>query len=378
MRNILAAACAVTSLLAASSVFACGAAPSRNTPGYAGIAVAEAGNQVSVFTASSTGYSWDRLQLPSPARTHVAAVTGTIANSVETDARVNTAIAGQGEQVVQLSASGSAPLSTVAEAQTTVFGAALDEKKAWQVLTYQPGTQTLALFSETSPGTFAEVGTLHADCGAATMLDVAIESGGSLEGLCAGHVVEVASGTLVLTKLPADAFALSRASTGAAVAYGTAANGTDVVRMTHSADGWTQDAAIASSDVPVSAIAIDETSVVVKTAAAYTAYTLVNGTWRTSAALDPLTPVTTAAGSPAQILSGTYDLTLNTNDGTKDAAWKTTDLGSIGVAPTLGGVSRDPGGAEGCSSGVGSSGWALVVMGLFTFARLGSRSRRLA
>jgi hypothetical protein len=378
MRQVLASAFAVATLLAGSAAFPCGIAPNRSEPGIAGTAVGEGNGQVSIFTASATGYSWDRVQLPSTSRTHVLDVQGLLDGVIETDARVTTAISAQSGSVVLLSSQGITPLQAAPEAQTTVFGAALDMGLHWQVVTYLPASQTLALFSESAAGDFAKVATLHADCGTASMLDVVAEPSGTIVTHCAGQALEFTAGAGATTKLPTAIQALARSSTGFAVAYGVAANGTDLARLTHAADGWTQDETIPRGEAATTVMALSETSVVVKSPSGFTAFTRSGAAWQPSTPLDGQTPVTAASGSPAQVLSGAYELTLHATDGSAGGQWTTTDLGPLGVAPVVGAPGTDPGGAAGCSTGVGSSGWALAALALLGFARFGSPGRRRA
>jgi hypothetical protein len=334
--------------------------------------VAEASGQVSVFSGTSTGYSWDRMPLTGGARTHVADVTGTLTGSVETDARVSTAVSVQNGAVVEIAASGVTPISSDTAASTSVFGAALDSKLGWQVLTYSASSQTLAFFSETSPGTFAKVSTLSADCGTPTMLDAVEEPGDNFVSVCAGKAVQLVAGQLVLIALPTSAMDVGPASDGDSVFFGIGIDGHSVVRMTRSGPTWIEDSTISSVYAPSTMMVVSESSVVFTTPSGFEAQTLVNGTWQSSAALGASTPVTSATGAPAQLLAGQYELTLYTPGAT---AWTTTDLGSMGVAPhpEANYETSGTGLSVGCQSGVGESGWALLSLLALALSRRRAR-----
>ena len=211
MRRFLAAALALSFSLTAHAAFACGARL-PDSDGYPGTAFAEGPDQVSVFTGNAQGYSWDRIQGPSWTRTHVLDVAGRLQGNIETDARVDTAIANQNGFVVELASGGDTSIGDKADAATTIYGAALDSKLRWQVVTYLAEVKRMALFSEGSPGQFNEVSTLDADCGTPGMLDVVIEPGDSLVSRCADQAVIVgARGQLEPARSPQAPWAWARA-----------------------------------------------------------------------------------------------------------------------------------------------------------------------
>ncbi len=283
---------------------------------------------------------------------------------------MNTAIAGELGQVVRIGANGANEISPQPEAQTTTFGAALSTELKWQVLTYVPSTGTAALFSEGGDGTFTRVSTLSADCGSATMLDLVVEPEGNLVGLCGGAALELRDGALTRVELPVPAMSLSHGSDGHAVAYGLAANGADLSVMTHDSTGWSVGSTIATRAAPQLVFPIDETSVLVKQPAGFTAYTLSNGTWQASAPLDASTLVSSATGSPAQVLSGDYELTLHATDGTANGAWTATDLGALGIAPVQPSGPQE-GAGFGCS--IVGTGVPLALLAALSLARLKRR-----
>jgi hypothetical protein len=361
----------VSVLLVASVALACGAPPPPPSPGYAGTAVAERGGTLSVFSGNPNGYSWDRIQPTSTDRVHIADVPGTLTGSVETDARVNTAIAGQSGRVVELSAAGATVLSEASDAQTEAFGAALSNDLKWQVLTWNAPTQTIALFSEGDPGAFTEVSTLQADCGQARMLDLVIEDDGSLIGLCGSVALELNHGSLAKVDLPVAAASLARGTDGKAVAYGLAADGTQMVVMSHGASGWSTKGTFASPGAPDVVLALDETSVLVKQSGSYTAYTLSAGTWHASSALAGNLLVTSATGSPAQVFSGDYELFVNSTDGSANGPWTTSDLGAMGILPVAADNSTGNQAGYGCT--IVGTGVPFALLAAMTLARMRRR-----
>ncbi len=74
MRRLVCGAAAVTVVLVASAAWACGGPPPPPTPGRPGTTVAEGQGSISVFSGNPSGYSWDRIQLPSATRTHVGEI----------------------------------------------------------------------------------------------------------------------------------------------------------------------------------------------------------------------------------------------------------------------------------------------------------------
>ncbi len=365
MRQSLAAVAVVMVALRASEALACGG-PILPTPGFSGTAVAEGDSQISVFVASESGYAWDRLQGPNWTRTHVLDVTGLLTGNIETDPRVETAISVQNGNEVEIASSGVTPISTSTDAATTVFGAALDPQQHWQVLTYNSSGQTLALFSETAPGTFQEASTLHASCGDPSMLDAVVEPDGTFVGLCSGQAVLLADGKLELTKLHLDAMGLGRAFDGTALFYGQAVNGTDLVRMSRSGSSWVESSTLPNANCGAQwLMPVDENNVVVNTTTGFVAYALNQGTWQASPALTGT--VISALGSPAKLLSGQYELTLFTQS---NGNWTPTDLGAMGVPPTPG---RDPGVGVGCESTNGSLIGSLLMLALFGRRRMQCR-----
>ena len=378
MIKALSAVVASSVVVVASAAWACGGPPPPPTAGRAGTTVAEASGSLSVFTGTATGYSWDRVLLPGTTRNHLADITGDLSGSVETDLRATTAIAGHGGRVVELSqlaATGFNDLGDDPGIQTTVFGAAFDASSKWQLMTYLPTSQTITLFSVSADGAATNLATLHADCGGVTMLDVVVESDGSLLGLCGPVAVELHDGALVTVQLPVTALAMTGGSNGRAVAYGVGANGSDLVVMTHDATaGWSTSSTIASATAPQVVFPKDETSVVVKQPAGYIAYNFSGGAWSASAPLDGTLPVTSAiGGSPARVLSGQFELTLNSTDGSPNGGWTSTDLGAIGTPPTNPGPTQKTDGF-GCS--IVGTGIPLALLAAMTLARLRRREAK--
>jgi hypothetical protein len=369
MHRLLAAVLVVTTLIKASAAWACGA-PFHPAPGVAGTALFEGPNQISIFNAKASGYTWERLAGPNWTRTHVLDITGTLDGNIETDARVDRAIAGQNGNVVEVSSSGVNPIGSSPEATTTIFGAALDPQQHWQVLTYVSTTKTLAVFSETEPGNFTEVSRISADCGQPEMLDVVVEPDGTFVGLCSGQPVLLVDNQIKVAHLPTLAIALGRSTQGDSVLYGYASNGTDLVRMSRSGSTWAIDSTIPMTETISWMIPVNESSVLINSTGDFIEYTLVDGTWQGSSYLGGLS-VTSAFGSPAQILSGQYELTLTRQ---ASGGWTTTDLGPMGIAPQLSIPNRSAGGIDvGCQSTSGE-----VLVPLFVFAFFFTRRLRLA
>jgi uncharacterized protein (TIGR03382 family) len=358
--NRVLATTAFALMLRASLAWACGG-PIPSAPGYPGTALFESQAQISVFTANSLGYSWDRLQGSgsSWASTHVADVSGTLTGTIETDARVTRAIASQNGAVVEISSTGVSPISSAPEATTTVFGAALDTNQNWQVLTYSPATQTLALFSETTPGSFNEVDTTPAACGQTQMLDAVVEQDGTFVGLCGGQAVQVVDGKLQLQSLLVPVMGLARSTGGVAVFYGL--YGSNLARLSRSGSSWGVDSTITTSTTPQAVIAANENSVLVQSEQGFSSFSLVDGTWQPSPILPSSTPVTSAFGPPAEVLGGQYELTLYTASA---GTWQQTDLGPIGVEPKYTESS-----GFGCQSAAGSIAWPLFALALVALRR---------
>ncbi len=373
MIKIVSAAAAVSVALAASAAWACGAPPPPPSPGRPGTAVAERGGFISVFSANTSGYSWDRISLPSEQRFHVANVPGVISGSVETDSRINTAIAGQNGQVVELSDGFATPLSPDAQGQTVIFGAALDSDLKWQVLTYQPDLHSVTLFAEGAPGSFQKVSQLDADCGSAQMLDLVVEDGGGMVGLCGSVLLELRNSALSVSSAPFTPLSVVRGSTGAAVAFAQGASGTGLQVFTHGAQGWTSGGIISSDVTPDVVLGVDDSSVVVKQATGFTAFTLSQGSWVASAPLDASTPVSSAGGAPAHVVSGPYQLTLHSTDGTAGGAWTATDLGAMGILPEDPSARTGNPAGFGCSATEGAASGALALLVAWLFARSARR-----
>jgi len=370
MRRYLAAALVISFSLTARAAFACGAwIP--DSDGYPGTAFAEGPNQVSVFTASEQGYSWDRIQGPSWTRTHVLDIAGQLQGNIETDPRVDTAIANQNGSVVVITSSGIHVLKDSKELSTSIYGAALDSKLHWQVVTYVADSKRMALFSETSPGQFTEISTIDADCGTPTMLDVVVEPDDTLVSRCADQAVIVgARGQLELSTLPAPAVGLGKSSQGTSIFFGRNVGSDDLLRMGRSASSWAVDGTIPADGISTQwIIPVSESSIVVKSSQGFIARTFQEGAWRTSSALDGSTSVSSAFGAPAQVLTGQYELTLYAS---QSGGWTATDLGPLGVAPQI--APKRPTG--GCQHSTGATLAPLLALALVLVRRRAQRVNR--
>lgn len=369
MFRLFAAAIAIVVAVPASTAWACGA-PVIEAPGRAGTAFWEGPNQLSVFVATDDGYSWDRLKGPDWTRTHVLDVTGTLSGNVETNARVDRAIAGEDGKVVELSSAGTTTVFASSD-QSTVFGAALGPDDFWRVLAYDPSAKSLTLMTESAPDTFSETATLSADCGQASMLDSQVEPDGTFIGLCGGRGLELSNGSLEWMSLPQSVFALGRASDGSAVFYGRVDGSGDLVRITQEGTDWAVSATVPMEigETAQWIIPVSDTSILVADGSgSFIDHALENGTWKSSQPLSYAGNVTSAVGAPAKVLSGQYELELYTPDASGPGGWSMTDLGKMGVPPTYA-----PSSGLGCRASGGDM--MLALLALIAMTVLG-RARR--
>lgn len=356
---------AVSSVLIASVALACGGAPPMPTPGYTGTTVAERGGTVSMFVGNAQGYLWQRVSLSDMQTQIIGQVPGRFSGSVETDARVNTGVAGVDGKVVSIAAGAVAPLSDDPGAQVDVFGAALSKDESWHVFTYDASQQTITYFHEANPGRFDKVGSLKADCGQVLMLDVAVEDDGTIEGLCGTISFEVARGKLHTVELPLTAKSLSLGSDGKAIAFGAEPKQGVLQLMRHDGTGWTAGETLGTSASNLM-FALDEKSVLVRDPAGYTAYTQTDGAWHASAPLDSTVALTSVGGHPANVFTGSYDLTVYSTDGSDNGAWTSKSLGALGQQPQAGGKA-----GAGCSI-IGTA-IPFALLGLMSMTRFRRR-----
>jgi len=373
----LALAALLTSLLLPfAAAYPCGA-PVVAVPGKPGTALFEGSGQISAFTVTDGGLSWDRMDAPGWSdEHHVADIDGDLSGAIETDARVERAISAQKNVIVEIGPGGTSPISTDSLAATTVFGAALDANQNWNVLTYAASSEQIALYSESAPGLFLREATGSGNCGAATMLDLVVEPDGSRVGICGGQAVVVAGTALQLVSLPTPALALGRSSSGLAVFYGNSADGTTISQMSHTAGSltFTTTATIVPPQPAAWFIATSETSFVASLDAAgdeVIAYTLSNGNWVASQEFYG-SPLLSAAGSPALILTGTFQLVIGTQ--ASDGSWTTGQLAVIGSPPAYAGGT----GGIGCASGGSANLLGLAMLAVALLAMRLQRARRLA
>ncbi|MFT3836579.1 MAG: hypothetical protein QM723_06250 [Myxococcaceae bacterium] len=356
---------AVSSVLIASVALACGGARPLPTPGYTGTTVAERGGTVSMFVGNAQGYLWQRVTLSDMQTQTIGQIPGRFSGSVETDSRVNTGIAGVDGKVVSIAASTIAPLSDDPGAQVDVFGAALSKDDSWNVFTYDATQQTIFYFHEANPGRFDKVGSLKADCGPVLMLDIAVESDGTIEGLCGPVAFEVAGGKMQTATLPLEAKSLSLGTDGKAIAFGTNTEQGGLQLMRHDTTGWTSGSTVGTGAAKV-VFALDGQSVLIRDEAGYRAFTESDGVWHASAPLDSTVALTSVGGHPANVFSGSYDLTVFSTDGSENGAWTSKSLGALGEQPQAGG----PGGA-GCSI-IGTA-IPFALLGLMSMTRFRRR-----
>ncbi len=345
--------------IAPAIVLACGA-PIPVTPEKTGTALFETDDQISTFTASANNLSWDRRTLSNSSVTHIADIATPLTGNIETDPRAMTAISSTASGLVEISATGLTPIVGA----TGTFGASLDEHLNWQVLSYD-NAGNLHLYSETSPGVFAQTAPpLAAGCGFAEMLDVVAEDGGTVVGRCGDQAIVFAQGVASLVALPTAAKGLGRSSTNTATFVGLDADGTSVVVMNRSSDGWAAAAPIPGTLAPAFFIVSNENDFLAVAANSFAWSLHFDGNaWQTSEEFSPNAILLSAHGSPVSVLSGDVELYLqqHTSEG-----WKTTTLAEIGVPGTYKH-------ATGCDTVNGSV--ALWIIALIAAAEIARRRR---